>query len=97
MNQPLDHTSSAIEGVFIEAENTPGSCLPVKTLDTQRPLALLQELLLAIRLDDAEDFKGWVAFGLKELGWQVVIELMQVLMNRTDLSYWCRESIRWAY
>jgi len=61
------------------------------------PRALLQELLLALRLDDAEDFKGWVSFGLEELGWQVVIELMQVLMNRTDLSYWCRESIRWAH
>ena len=31
------------------------------TLDTQMTLALLQELLLALRTDDAEGFKGWLA------------------------------------
>ena len=95
--QRLTHFTPSQGGVCIGAGNTPGSCLPVKTLDTRRTLALLQEMLLALRVNDAEDFKGWVAFGLEELGRQVVIELMQVLMNRTDLSYWCRESIRWAY
>jgi len=47
------------------------------TLDTQMSLALLQELLLALRANDAEGFKGWLALGLEELGRQVVIELMQ--------------------
>ena len=47
------------------------------TLDTQMTLALLQELLLAQRANDAEGFKGWLALGLEELGRQVVIELMQ--------------------
>ncbi|MDB4653631.1 hypothetical protein OAE35_01875 [Synechococcus sp. AH-551-E02] len=47
------------------------------TLDTQMTLALLQELLLALRANDAEAFKGWLAFGLEELGRQVVLELMQ--------------------
>ena len=44
------------------------------TLDTQMSLALLQELLLALRANDAEGFKGWMALGLEELGWQVVID-----------------------
>ena len=47
------------------------------TLDTQITLALLQELLLALRANDANGFKGWLALGLEELGRQVVIELMQ--------------------
>ena len=51
------------------------------TLDTQMPLALLQELLLAIRANDAEGFKGWLVLGLEELGRQVVIELMQDWMT----------------
>ena len=46
-------------------------------LDTQMTLALLQELLLALRANDAEGFKGWLALGLDELSRQVVIELMQ--------------------
>ena len=35
----------------------------------------------------AEGFKGWLALGIEELSWQVVIEQMQVLMNRTGLSH----------
>jgi hypothetical protein len=37
------------------------------------PLALLQERLLAIRANDAEGFKGWLARGLEELGRQIVL------------------------
>ena len=44
-------------------------------------LALLQVLLLALRANDAEGFKGWLALGLEELGLQVVIELMQGWMS----------------
>ena len=51
------------------------------TLDTQMTLALLQELLLALRANDAEGFEGWMALGLEELGRQVVIELMQDWMS----------------
>ena len=47
------------------------------TLDTQITLALPQELLLALRVNDAEGFKGWLALGLEELGRQVVLDLMQ--------------------
>jgi hypothetical protein len=57
------------------------------TLDTQMTLALLQELLLALRANDVEGFKGWHALGLEELGRQVVIELMKDWMSRTGLSY----------
>ena len=51
------------------------------TLDTQMPLALLQELLLALRANDAEVFKGWLALGLEELGRQVQLEMMQDWMS----------------
>ena len=44
-------------------------------------IKLLQELLLALRANDAEGFKGWLALGLEELGRQVVIELMQDWMS----------------
>jgi hypothetical protein len=43
------------------------------TLDTQIPLALLQELLWALRANDAEGFKVWLALGLEELGRQIVL------------------------
>ena len=61
-------------GFFSVAGNTSGSHQPAMTLDTQMTLALLQELLLALRANDAEGFKGWMALGLEELGWQVVID-----------------------
>ena len=51
------------------------------TLDTQMTLALLQELELALRANDAEGFKGWLALGLEELGRHVVLELMQEWMS----------------
>ena len=51
------------------------------TLDTQMTLALLQELLLALRANDAQGFKEWLALGLEELGRQVVLELMQDWMS----------------
>jgi len=63
--------------VLIGARNTPCSRSPAVTLNTQMTLALRQELLLALRANDAESFKGWLALGLEELGRQVVIELMQ--------------------
>ena len=53
------------------------------TLDTQMTLALLQELLLALRANYAEGFKGWLALGLEELVRQVVLELMQDWMKPT--------------
>ncbi len=36
-------------------------------LETKITLALLQELLMALRANDAEGFKSWLAFGIEEL------------------------------
>ena len=68
-------------GFFIAAGNTPSSHQPAMTLDTQMTLALLQELLLALRANDADGFKGCMALGLEELGRQVVLELIQDWMS----------------
>ena len=38
------------------------------TLDTQITLALLQKLLMALRANDAEGYKSWLALGIEELG-----------------------------
>ena len=64
-----------------QLNNTPSSHQTAKTLDTQMTHALLQELLLALRANDAEGFKGWLALGLEELGREVVLELMQDWMS----------------
>ena len=37
-------------------------------LDTQMTLALLQELLMALRANDADGYKSWLALGIEELG-----------------------------
>ena len=38
------------------------------TLDTHMTLALLQELLMALRANDADGYKGWLALGIEQLG-----------------------------
>ena len=38
------------------------------TLDTQMTLALLQELLMALRANDADGYQSWLAHGIEELG-----------------------------
>ena len=35
--------------------------------DTQMKLALLQELLMALRANDADGYKSWLALGIDEL------------------------------
>ncbi len=45
------------------------------TLDTQMTLALLQELLMALRADDADGYKSWLALGIEELGREVTGEV----------------------
>ena len=37
------------------------------TLETQMTLALLQELLMALRANDADGYKSWLALGIEEL------------------------------
>ena len=45
------------------------------TLDTQMTLALLQELLMAQRANDADGYKSWLALGIQELGRDVAGEV----------------------
>ena len=45
------------------------------TLDIQRTLALLQELLMALRANDAGGYKSWLALGIEELGRDVAGEV----------------------
>ena len=37
------------------------------TLETQMKLTLLQELLMALRANDADGYKPWLAIGIQEL------------------------------
>ncbi len=37
-------------------------------LDTQMTLALLQELLMAFRANDADGYKSWLPLGIERLG-----------------------------
>ena len=45
------------------------------TLETQMTLALLQELLLALRSNDALSYKCWLVLGIDELGEEVAEEV----------------------
>ena len=38
------------------------------THDTKMTLALLQELLMALRANDVDGYKSWLALGIEELG-----------------------------
>ena len=38
-------------------------------------LALLQELLMALRANDADGYKGWLALGIEEFGRDVAAEV----------------------
>jgi len=40
-----------------------------------RSLALLQELLMALRANDAEGYKSWLALGIEQLGRDVAGEV----------------------
>ena len=67
--------SSAESWVFIAAGNALSSTSQTMTLDTQMTLALLQELLMALRANDADGFKGWLALGIEQLGRDVAGEV----------------------
>ena len=53
------------------------------TLDTQMTLALLQELLMALRANDADGYKSWLALGIEELGRDVAGEVESILLQRS--------------
>ena len=44
--------------------NALGSCPKPMTLETQMTLALLQELLMALRANDSDGYKSWLALGI---------------------------------
>ena len=44
-------------------------------LVTRLTLALLQELLMELRANDADDYKSWLAFGIEEIGRDVAAEV----------------------
>ena len=44
--------------------------------DTQMTLALLQELLLALRANDPDAFKRWLSGGAQDVGESAVTELL---------------------
>ena len=67
--------SSAESWVFIAAGNALSSTSQTMTLDTQMTLALLQELLMALRANDADDYKSWLVLGIDELGRDVAAEV----------------------
>ncbi len=45
------------------------------TIDTQMTLALLQQLLRALRANAADGYKYWLALGIEELGRDVSAEV----------------------
>ena len=53
------------------------------TLNTQMTLALLQELLLALRANDPDDFKAWLSIGIDRLGEPAVTKLLLDWINPT--------------
>ena len=57
-----------LAGLSIAAGNALSSCPLLMTLDTQMTLALLQELLMALRANDADGYKGWLFLGIEQLG-----------------------------
>ena len=65
----------AIEG------NTSGSRVSTMTYDTQMHLLLLSELVFALRANDPETFKRWLAGGIQDLGKPAIEELMIEWLN----------------
>jgi len=62
-------------GFFIAAGKALSSFPKPMTLDTQMTLSLLQELLMALRANDADGYKAWLALGIEELGRDVAGEV----------------------
>ena len=57
------------------ARNGSSSChLPI-TLDTQMILPLLQEMLMALRANEADGYESWLALGIKQLARDVAGEV----------------------
>ena len=64
-------------------------------LETQMTLALLQELLMALRDNDVDGYKSWLALGIEQLGRDVAGEVesewmvpLLVEVDRDRLMAW---------
>ena len=55
-------------------------------LDTQMTLALLQDLLMALRANDADGYKSWLALGIEQLGSDVARDVESEWMVRLSLQ-----------
>ena len=55
-------------------------------LDTQITLALLQELMMALRANDAYDYKALLALGIEQLGSDVAGDVESEWMVRLSLQ-----------
>ena len=60
---------------FIAAGNALSSRVSRMSIDIQTKLALLQELLMLLRANDADGYNSWLALGLEELGRDVAGEV----------------------
>lgn len=67
--------SATTNGVFVAAGNSLSNRLKPMTLETQKTLALLQELLMALRANDADGYKSWLALGIEKLGRDIAGEV----------------------
>ena len=78
-------SSPATSGVFIAAGNALTICLLPMTVDTQMTLALLQERLIALRVNNADGYKSWLASVLN-----VNYSIIKGLLNACELcfKYW---------
>ena len=56
------------------------------TLETQMTLALLQELLMALRANDADGYKSWLALGIEELARDILKTTQTVVKCSTAAS-----------
>ena len=63
------------------------------TIETQVTLALLQELLMVLRANDADGYKFWLALGIEQLGRDVAGEVesdwMVPLLVEEDRQAYC--------
>ena len=65
------------------------------TLDTCKALELMGELILAVRVNDAYSFKGWLSVGIRELGKSAVAELICVYMKPILTSEEADRMVAW--
>ena len=66
--------SSAESWVFIAAGNALSSTSQTMTLDTKMTLALLQELLMALRANDANNYEPLQTLGVEDSESDIVVE-----------------------